>query len=92
MKCRETHRGGNALLYEGHKYIELTSQELISWKVDLVGVDLMGVDLVGVDLVGVDPVGGHHYSALYSTLYSLSTNSVSLVTFRLQAHKMLSFS
>ena len=52
----------------------------------------MGVDLVGVDLVGVDPVGGHHYSALYSTLYSLSTNSVSLVTFRLQAHKMLSFS
>ena len=31
-------------------YIELTSRELISWEVDLVGVDLVGVDLVGVDL------------------------------------------
>ena len=40
-------------------YTELTSRELISWEVDLVGVDLVGVDLVGVDLVEVDHMGGH---------------------------------
>ena len=28
-------------------YTELTSRELISWEVDLVGVDFVGVDLVG---------------------------------------------
>ena len=38
-------------------YIELTSRELISWEVDLVGVDLVGVDLVGIDLVEVDLMG-----------------------------------
>ena len=72
-------------------YTELTSRELISWEVDLVGVDLVGVDFVGVDLVGVNHREHGHLAETpwwsYRSKLQISLNREKVICYQLEFGK-----